>query len=187
MVISNAGVGGYAPVDEIDPSAVDRLWTLNSIVPILPTRAALPYLLASGSGGVITVASLLAFGGGHGSEFPRVLYAGAKAATAAFARTLAGELSGTGVIAIVVCPGLIATEWLGGRNHGNHDAMSAHDVAAAWTAFAGGETVCVPALNNTDALARLAAAEAVVMAGGNRSVLADRSADRCPTRTHRLP
>jgi uncharacterized protein len=78
-------------VDEIDPSAVDRLWTLNSIVPILPTRAALPYLLASGSGGVIAVASLLAFGGGHGSEFPRV-YAGAKAATAAFARTLAGEL-----------------------------------------------------------------------------------------------
>lgn len=79
-------------MDEIDPSAVDRLWTLNSIVPVLPTRAALPYLLASGSGGVITVASLLAFGGGHGSEFPRVLYAGAKAATAAFARTLAGEL-----------------------------------------------------------------------------------------------
>jgi hypothetical protein len=67
--------------------------------------------------------------------------------------------------------------------------MSAHDVAAAaWTAFAGGETVGIPALNNTDALARLAAAAAaVVMVGGNRSVLADHSADRCPTRTHRLP
>jgi NAD(P)H-binding len=99
-----------------------------------------------------------------------------------------GELSGTGVTATVVCPGLIATEWSGGMNHGNLDAMSAHDVAAAaWTAFAGGETVGIPARNNTDALARLAAAEAVVMAGGNRSVLADHSADRCPPRMHRLP
>lgn len=44
----------------------------------------------------------------------------------------------------------------------------------AWTAFTGGETVRIPALNDTDALARLAAAEAVVMACGNRSVLTGR-------------
>ncbi|PRY35187.1 SDR family NAD(P)-dependent oxidoreductase [Umezawaea tangerina] len=177
VVISNAGVGGYAPLAEVDPHEVDRLWTLNSIAPIAIARAALPSLIAAGEGGVITVGSLLAFSSGLGNDrLPaRTLYAGAKAATVAFTRALAGELMGTGVTATVVCPGLVATEWQGGMNQGNPNAMSAADVAAAaWTAFTRGEVLCVPGLEDAAAVDRFAEAEAALLFGGNRAPLAER-------------
>jgi hypothetical protein len=79
-----------------------------------------------------------------------------KAATVAFPRTL----SGAGVTATVLWPRLVTIRWSEGLNHGNPDAMSAHDVdAVAWTAFTASETICVPAVDDTDALVRLAAAE----------------------------
>ncbi|HWO61461.1 MAG TPA: SDR family NAD(P)-dependent oxidoreductase [Umezawaea sp.] len=177
VVISNAGVGGYAPLAEVAPAEVDRLWTLNAIAPLVLARAAVPHLIKAGGGGVITIASLLAFSSGLGLNPypPRTLYAGAKAATVAFTRSLAGELDGTGVTATVVCPGLVATEWSGGANHDNPRAMSPQDVAtAAWTAFTRGDTVCVPALDDPDLFEHFTDAEAALLNAGNRSTLATR-------------
>lgn len=68
-----------------------------------------------------------------------------------------------------MCPGPVAL--MTGASCGLGEALADR---AAWTAVTGGGDVCTPALNDTDALARLAAAEAVVMACGNRSVLTGR-------------
>lgn len=178
LLISNAGVGGYAPLTDVNPDEVDRLLTLNAVAPIQLARAALPGMLTADEGAVVTVASLLAFSAGR--DDPRIprrtLYAAAKASTVAFTRTLAGELADTAVRAQVVCPGIVATEWNGGSGHGVPSAMSPEDVASASLASLRlGETVCVPGLEDQDAgLKALLDAESALMNGGARRFPATR-------------
>jgi uncharacterized protein len=177
LLISNAGVGGYAPLTEVDPAEVGRLLTLNAVAPVQLVRAALPGMVAADEGAVITVASLLAFSAGVADpRMPRrTLYAAAKAATVAFTRTLANELAGTAVRTQVVCPGMVATEFNQGAGHRVPSAMSAEDVAAA--SIAGlrlGETICLPGVEDAAAaLDTLLAAETGVYQG-NSPTLASR-------------
>ncbi|MFD1538950.1 SDR family NAD(P)-dependent oxidoreductase [Nonomuraea guangzhouensis] len=172
LLISNAGVGGYAPLADIDPDEIGRLLTLNAVAPVQLVRAALPGMLAAGDGTVITVASLLAFSAGQTDpRMPlRTLYAASKAATVAFTRTLAHELADTGVRTQVVCPGLVATEFNDGSGRDAPFAMTAEAVAQAGLAgLRLGETICVPGLEDrTAALDALLAAETALLAGGNR-------------------
>lgn len=186
LLISNAGAGGYAPLREVSAADLDGLWRLNATAPITLTHAVLPSLLDKGQGGIVTVASLLAFSSGL-TELgpvpmpPRTLYAAAKSATVAFTRTLANELAGTGVTATVVCPGRVATEWSGGANQDQLRVMSAEDVATATAvAVERGETICVPGLPDVEAVDRLQEIERTLLVDGNRSELAQRylSADR---------
>ncbi|MBZ3900412.1 SDR family NAD(P)-dependent oxidoreductase [Streptomyces griseiscabiei] len=178
LLISNAGVGGYAPLADVDPDEIDRLLTLNGVAPIQLVRAALPGMLAADEGKVVTVASLLAFSAGQTNPHipSRTLYAAAKAATVAFTRTLAHELADTGVHAQVVCPGVVATEFSDGYGKNLPFAMTAEGVAQA--SLAGlrlGETICVPGLEDqADALDALLAAESGLLAGGNRPTPAER-------------
>lgn len=179
LLVSNAGNAGYAPLSEVSAADVDGLWRLNATAPVALSHAVLPGLLAKGAGGIATVASLLAFSSGLSSgsvPMPhRTLYAAAKSATVAFTRTLAGELAGTGVSATVVCPGRVATEWSGGANKNQPNVMSAQDVATATAlAIERGETVCVPALNEVEALERLQEVERDLVIGGNHTPLAER-------------
>ncbi|MGW1784841.1 SDR family NAD(P)-dependent oxidoreductase [Streptomyces sp. NPDC002143] len=177
LLISNAGVGGYAPLAEVDPAEIGSLITLNAGASIQLTRAALPGMLDAGEGGIITVASLLAFTAGIADPRmpPRTLYAAAKAATVAFTRTLALELADTGVRAQVVCPGVVATEFNGGYARDLPFAMTPEGVAQA--SLAGlelGETVCVPGLEDQEAaLDALLSAETALM-GGNAPIPAGR-------------
>jgi short-subunit dehydrogenase len=116
LLVSNAGNAGYAPLKDVTAADLDGLWRLNATAPVTLVHAVLPSLLAKGEGGIVTVASLLAFSAGMRSFRsanaatpltmpPRTLYAAAKSATVAFTRTLATELADTGVSATVVCPG----------------------------------------------------------------------------------
>ncbi|MET9817445.1 SDR family NAD(P)-dependent oxidoreductase [Streptomyces sp. NPDC006355] len=172
LLISNAGVGGYAPLTDVAPDEIDRLLTLNAVAPIQLARAALPGMLAADEGTVVTIASLLAFSGGRDNpNMPRrTLYAAAKAATVAFTRTLAGELADTAVRAQVVCPGIVATDWNGGFGRTIPSAMSPEDVASAGLASLRlGETVCVPGLEDQGAaLKALSDAESALMDHGAR-------------------
>jgi hypothetical protein len=180
LLISNAGVGGYAPLPDVTATDVDRLWRLNATAPVTLARAVLPSLLEQGEGGIVTVASLLAFSAGLDALGPvpmppRTLYAAAKSATVAFTRTLATELTGTGVTATVVCPGRVATEWSGGANQDQPRVMSAEDVATATAvAVERGETLCVPGLPDAKVLERLQDVERTLVVDGNRAELADR-------------
>ncbi|WP_227999023.1 SDR family NAD(P)-dependent oxidoreductase [Nocardia australiensis] len=179
VLISNAGTSGYLPLHELTDNDLDRLWRLNATAPLTLAHAALPSLLNRGQGGIVTVASLLAFSAGlTESSVPlphRTLYAAAKSATVAFTRTLASELAGTGVTATVVCPGRIATSWSGGSYHGQPGVMSAPDVATATIqALDRGETICVPGLSDPAPLDRLVTVEHTLLSDGNRSSLAPR-------------
>ncbi|MFF4018692.1 SDR family NAD(P)-dependent oxidoreductase [Streptomyces sp. NPDC001843] len=177
MLISNAGVGGYAPLTEVDPADIGHLLTLNFIAPVQLVRAALPGMLAAGEGSIVAVASLLAFSAASADpQVPRrTLYAGAKAGMLAFVRTLAGELADTPVRMQVACPSVVATDFEGGAGHHVPWAMSPTDVASA--SLAGlrlGETVCVPGLEDRTAFDAFLAAESEILAGGRRPTPATR-------------
>jgi hypothetical protein len=182
LLISNAGVGGYGPLQDVPAAELDRLWRLNATAPVVLSHAVLPSMLAKGQGSIVTVASLLAFSAGMGSLGsapmpPRALYAAAKSATVAFTRTLANEVAGTGVSATVVCPGRVATEWSGGANNDQPGVMSAETVATATAvAVARGESICVPGLADVEAIDRLHEVERTLLVDGNRSAPADRYA-----------
>ncbi len=190
VLVSNAGVSAYGPFAEIDPGELDRAWTLNADVTPVLARAALPGMLGRGRGGIISVASNLAFSAGadqppgtnSSSGTPgtsatlpqRALYVGAKAGTMAFTRVLASELHGTGVQATVVCPGLVSTEWNGGKSQGPR-AMTAEDVAqAGWVGFSLGEVVCLPGLEDEQLVEQFTGIERRIMGENLGSELATR-------------
>ncbi len=175
LLVSNAGASAYRPLAEFDPAEVENLWRLNATAHITLSRAALPKMLDNGSGGIITVASLLAFSAGIDMGFPRTLYVAAKAAVVAFTRSLALELHDTGVRATVVCPGLVDTEWSQGANHGDPRAMPAGDVVhALWTAHRRGEALCVPGIEDPDLIQSWQQHEPALLQAGNHARLARR-------------
>jgi short-subunit dehydrogenase len=171
LLINNAGIGGYGPFAESDPVLLEQLVRLHILAPMLATRSALPGMLARGRGAVINVASLLAFSGAlPPNPLPhRATYAGAKAFLVHFTRTLAGELRGSLVKVQVVCPGMTETEFNGGYK----GAMKPEDVVtASLLGLERGETVCVPGLEASEALAALEQAEAGMRAGGKFTLAA---------------
>jgi short-subunit dehydrogenase len=179
LVINNAGFAGYRPFKDLDPQMADDLIGLHVRAVTLLSRAAVPGMLERGSGGIINVASLLAFSASLPVNPlpPRATYAGAKAFIVVFTQLLAAELAGTGVRAMVVCPGIVATEFhtvagLGGPLPGS---MSADDVAKATLhGFDSGEVVCVPGLDEAERISAANEAQRNLMMGGNKPLLARR-------------
>jgi NAD(P)-dependent dehydrogenase (short-subunit alcohol dehydrogenase family) len=115
----------------------DWEWTLttNLLAAVRATRAALPYLLASGDGRIVTVSSINA-------RLPDPLvidYSAAKAALSNFCKALSKEVGPRGVRVNTVSPGPVATAlWQGadgvaatiGQSRGVDPREVAHDAAA---------------------------------------------------------
>ena len=180
LLVNNAGINGYGPFDEADPSVLAQVVELNVTAPTVLARAAVEGMRRRGRGAVVNVASLLAFAGALPPDpLPhRAVYAGTKGYVVTFTRTLAAELRGTGVQVQVVCPGYTATEFHAAQGlepveEGAQDlvtvsarAMAAEAVVMASLAALGtGEVVCVPGLDDPAAVERLAEAELAIRSG----------------------
>ncbi len=164
LLVNNAGFAGYREFREADPAVVSGLVAVHVMAVTRLARAAVPAMVARGSGAIINVASLLAFSGSLPAQpLPhRAVYAAAKAFQLTFTQVLAGELAGTGVQVQACCPGLVDTEFhaLADRDLtvAPFPVMRPEEVAAA--ALAGlrlGEVICVPGLNDpslTDAVSQ---------------------------------
>ena len=127
----------------------------------------------------LPVASLLALSGPlHVRMSGRATYAGAKAFLLTFTQSLAQELEGTGVHAMVCLPGMVETEFHGVRR-GDAPAppsmMSAPDVAQAIVAgLELGETVCAPTLEDATLFERLGELQRSALAAARSTELAAR-------------
>ena len=180
LLVNNAGFGGYCPFVEIEPQVVDDLINIHVRAVARLTRAALPGMVRRGAGGVINVASLIALSGSMPpNPMPyRAVYAAGKAFIVTFTQALAGELRGTGVGVQVCLPGLVSTEFhaLVGRDLSKMPPMmSAADVvAASLTAFARGEVMCIPCLEDATLLDRLTEVQRALLGSAFTPTLAGR-------------
>jgi short-subunit dehydrogenase len=106
LLINNAGIASgrdfvKAPLDnEVGAIRVN----IEAVVKL--THAALQGMVPRGRGGIINLASVVAF-----QPFPHfAVYAATKAFVLSFSEALAEELRGTGVRVLALCPGSVATE-----------------------------------------------------------------------------
>jgi short-subunit dehydrogenase len=163
VLVNNAGFGGYRPFVELDPDVAERQIELHCVATVRLTRAALPGMIARGSGAVINVSSMLSLSGPMKMpHLHRANYAATKAFITTFTQILAHELEGTGVKVQALLPGLVRTEFhddIGGTPKGIPAADAADVVAASLQALATGAVMSAPAVADADALERVAAAQ----------------------------
>jgi NAD(P)-dependent dehydrogenase (short-subunit alcohol dehydrogenase family) len=123
VVVHNAGLVVRARVEDTSIDDWDRQLDTNLRAPFALTRALLPALRAARRGRLIFVGSISGTLGSAGAA----AYAASKWGLIGFVKSLAEELSDSGLMACAVLPGSIATDMLEGSSFPAR--MSAEDVA----------------------------------------------------------
>jgi len=107
VLVNNAGVGMMGVFDRADPAKTAFMIDLNVTSLTLLTLAFLPGMVERRRGGVMNISS--GFGLGVMPLF--AAYCGTKHFVTGFTEGLRADLAGTGVVAMQVCPGPVATEF----------------------------------------------------------------------------
>ncbi|MBE7478901.1 MAG: SDR family oxidoreductase [Polyangiaceae bacterium] len=148
-LVNNAGFGDAGALVKADPDKLAEMVRLNCEAVVVLARHFLPPMLARRRGGVLNVASTAAF-----QPMPYMaVYAATKAFVLSFSAALAKEAEGNGVTVTALCPGPVPTGFqaAAGIEPGVERiaALSAEETAArALSAYAAGDTVCVPGAVN---------------------------------------
>ncbi len=123
IVVHNAGVVVRARIEETSVAAWDEQLDVNLRAPFVLTRALLPSMRVAKAGRFVFIGSISGTLGSPGAA----AYAASKWGLTGFVKSLAAELSDSGLMACAVLPGSIDTDMLKG---GAFPArMSAEDVA----------------------------------------------------------
>jgi 3-oxoacyl-[acyl-carrier protein] reductase len=106
ILVNNAGTLREAPLEDLTDEDLEETLDINLRGALVCTRAAVPLMLARGSGRVLSAASMSTRIGAVGLT----AYAASKAAIVGMTRTWARELGPKGITANAVAPGLIDSE-----------------------------------------------------------------------------
>ena len=128
VLVNNAGIGHFGPVDELSPEHFREVLETNLFGPFYAIHYAAPLMKKDGGGFVVNIASLAginAFAGG-------AAYNASKFGLLGFSDAAMLDLRHQGIRIAAVLPGSVATDWT--HSHGNQDAswmLRPEDVAEA--------------------------------------------------------
>ncbi len=148
LLVNNAGIGTFAPLLNSDVNKMDEMISLNVRALTRLTYAAVPGMVARGTGTIINISSIVAIS----PETLNGVYGGSKAFVLAFSHSLQHELAPKGIRVQAVLPGATATEfWNAGglpvNNLPTEIVMTTENlVDAALSGLDQGELVTIPAL-----------------------------------------
>lgn len=109
VLINNAGMGRYAPFEELTIDDWEHVLAVNVTGVATVLRSVLPQMREAGDGHIINVGSVRSTEVGANTSS----YAASKFGLDALTRTLRLELDGTGVVVSQICPGGVVTEFGG--------------------------------------------------------------------------
>lgn len=160
ILVNNAGFGTYGPFAEVDAQREHELVAVNVDALVRLTHAVLPGMLARGRGGILNVASTIAFQPGP----YQATYGASKAFVLSLSQALWAETRKSGVTVTALCPGATRTGFVDALGEDvSHTAvyrrLAAPEpvVAAGLKALDKGRAVVVPGWRNrfTSTFARL--------------------------------
>jgi short-subunit dehydrogenase len=160
VLVNNAGFGTYGPFAEIDEKRELDLIAVNVDALVRLTHSVLPGMLARKSGGILNVASTIAFQPGP----YQATYGASKAFVLSFSQALWAETRGSGVRVTALCPGATRTGFVDALGSDvSHTAIYRHLAAPEPVVAAGlrgldrGKAVVVPGWRNrmTSTIGRL--------------------------------
>jgi len=126
VLVNNAGIGHFGPVDQLDPEKFREVLETNLFGPFYAVRHAAPLMRKTGGGFIVNVASLASvnpFAGG-------AAYNASKFGLLGFSEAAMLDLRHDGIRMATVLPGSVATEF----GHARGDAawmLAPEDVAEA--------------------------------------------------------
>lgn len=151
VLVNNAGFGTYGPFAEIDAGREHELVAVNVDAPVRLIHAVLPGMLARGRGGILNVASTIAFQPGT----YQATYGASKAFVLSLSQALWAETRGSGVTVTALCPGPTHTGFVDALGSDvSHTATYRHLAAPGPVVAAGlrgldrGRAVVVPGWRN---------------------------------------
>jgi NAD(P)-dependent dehydrogenase (short-subunit alcohol dehydrogenase family) len=106
VVFANAGISGGAQVVDMEPAEWDRIIRTNLDGVFLTCKYAIPALIKSGGGAIVTTGSSMA---GWDTSFGGAAYMASKSGIVGLTRSLALQLGGYGIRVNAICPGIIKT------------------------------------------------------------------------------
>ncbi len=117
ILVNNAGIYPPSTVEDMPEADWDRVIGVNLTGTFLCSRAVAPHMLSRRAGRIISLGSGRALQGAHNGAH----YAATKAGIIGFSRSLALELSPSGITVNVVLPGI--TDTAQPRGHMSEEAM----------------------------------------------------------------
>ncbi|MDQ1396273.1 MAG: 2-keto-3-deoxy-L-fuconate dehydrogenase [Acidimicrobiaceae bacterium] len=109
LLVNDAGIGVAATVPETDDATWDRILAVNLTAMFHTCRAVLPAMIEAGAGIIVNVSSVAGVVGVRN----RAAYCASKAGVLGLTRAIAVDHGHQGIRANAICPGTVATEWIG--------------------------------------------------------------------------
>jgi meso-butanediol dehydrogenase / (S,S)-butanediol dehydrogenase / diacetyl reductase len=107
VLINNAGISGYAPLDDIDWPFFDRVMRINVFGVIACTQAAADIMRRQGHGKIINMCSIAGKRGYPNNS----IYSASKFGVRALTYSYAQELAQHGITVNAICPGAVETSF----------------------------------------------------------------------------
>jgi NAD(P)-dependent dehydrogenase (short-subunit alcohol dehydrogenase family) len=108
-LVNDAGIGFAATVVDTTAEQWDAMLAVNLTGMFHTTKAVLPSMIERGGGSIVNLSSVAGVVGVRN----RAGYCATKGGVIAFTRAIAADHAHQGIRANAICPGTVATEWIG--------------------------------------------------------------------------